>query len=422
MDAKRIFSLAVVVMLGILAGPTLAWERWTEPVFLAELNDGEGNPARAPCLSRDGLTMYFHRYIPSSGHNCIVEAYRDTPYGPFLSERVLTELCTTGERTPWISDDELRLYYYSAGIIKMAERPSMGETWTPVKTFDELHQDGADGFRPSLTADELRIFFASTRPGSVGPINLWTATRPSIDAPFGELRALDELNTANGYEYRPCVLPDGLTLYFDGTIPDGHPGFNIYKATRPSTNELFGDLEYVPINTDDYRESDTYVTPDEETIYFYSNREGKKGIWVSRRIGLAGIAARKIEEAIAEKTEALERIDAALEKEIAARELLDELLASGDFGFLTRRDVLKAKVRIRLAMWREQLCKAGLAKSIRRLENTLDALSCDIEPDTWPDEEVTEELMQADLNADGVIDQLDFAILAGHWLKSYQIK
>ena len=99
-----------------------------------------------------------------------------------------------------------------------------------------------------------------------------------------------------------------------------------------------------------------------------------------------GMAVASIEAAIAEKTAALEKIEAALDKEIAAQQFLDELLAGDELGNLTKADILKAKAGIRIAVLREQRCRAGLAKSIRRLEDALDALGYEVEPSVLPDD------------------------------------
>ncbi|HEW79229.1 MAG TPA: LamG domain-containing protein [Phycisphaerales bacterium] len=85
-----------------------------------------------------------------------------------------------------------------------------------------------------------------------------------------------------------------------------------------------------------------------------------------------------IDDAIAEKQEALDRIDAALEKEWAAYDALKELLESGDYGDLSRRDIFKAKRRIRFAMRLEKWSKKVLVKSIEKLEDALMALG--VEP------------------------------------------
>ena len=163
--------------------------------------------------------------------------------------------------------------------MKMAQRAAIGDTWTPTKTFDELNEGGWGASSCALTADELTIIFHSNRPGSTGTVNLWMATRPSTDDPFGDLIPLDEINSSYS-DNCAYIMPDGLTLYFNSDR--GGVNHDIYKATRASTGEPFGNVELVPVSTDTYREQQPYVTADEETIYFLSDRgvEGH-GIWVS---------------------------------------------------------------------------------------------------------------------------------------------
>jgi hypothetical protein len=263
---------------------------WTEPVLVSELNDGEGNTGSNPCLSSDGLTMYFNRYIPGLGLKCIVEAYRDTVSGSFTSERVVSELVDQNNpghvRAPWISNDQLRLYYQDGPggqpvVIKMATRSDPRDTWTVAKTFDELSEDGKAA-APSLTADELIIVFHSdNKPGSAGSYDLWMATRSNTNDPFSNIRALDEVNTTYA-DMHPSISSDGLTLYFASNRNDGHPGYNIYKATRSSRNDPFGNIEYVEIGTDTFEKNCVHVTSYETTIYFNSDIAGETGIWVSR--------------------------------------------------------------------------------------------------------------------------------------------
>ena len=260
---------------------------WSEPVWLNELNGVHGYAASSSCLSLDRLTIYFHRFIPALQHICIVEACRTTPEGPFTSERVLTELSTSGYGVvaPWVSEDGLRLYYkeniVEGNRVKMAQRAGVGETWTPVHTFYELHTDGALCAQPALTADELTIVWhSSNRPGSAGGVDLWLATRPSMDEPFGNIRPIDEVNTSN-HETGPYLLADGLTLYFTAENRDEYPGVNTFKATRSSLTDTFGNVQLVEIpyySTTGV--SACWVSADEKVFYF-TDEDAEQGIFVS---------------------------------------------------------------------------------------------------------------------------------------------
>ena len=86
------------------------------------------------------------------------------------------------------------------------------------------------------------------------------------------------------------------------------------------------------------------------------------------------VAIRKIEQAIAEKLEALETIDAALENEWAAYDALEELLASGDYGDLKKGDIVKAKQEVHVAIKAQELARRALEMSIEKLEEALAAL------------------------------------------------
>jgi len=95
---------------------------------------------------------------------------------------------------------------------------------------------------------------------------------------------------------------------------------------------------------------------------------------------LADIAIIRIKHAIDEKQEALERIDAALEKERAAYDALKELLKSGDYGDLNRRDIFKAMLKIRFAIRYEKWSRDVLERSVEKLEDSLSALGYEAEP------------------------------------------
>jgi hypothetical protein len=81
-----------------------------------------------------------------------------------------------------------------------------------------------------------------------------------------------------------------------------------------------------------------------------------------------------IEEARTLKAEALEKIDAALEKERQAYEALKQVLASKDYGNWKKKDVLRAKLKVFLARWHEHYSKKILEENIRSLDLLLTKL------------------------------------------------
>jgi len=93
-----------------------------------------------------------------------------------------------------------------------------------------------------------------------------------------------------------------------------------------------------------------------------------------------------IENAIDKKLEALEKIDAALEKEWTMYYTLGQILESGDFGNLKKADIVKAKQKVHSAIQHQEQAIDALEKSIEKLEDALTALRA--EP---PADEITEE-------------------------------
>ena len=103
-------------------------------------------------------------------------------------------------------------------------------TWGPASLIPELSSPGTEN-RPSLRGDGLEIFFYSDRAGSGGN-DIWSATRPSVDAPWSTpVNAGPILNTAS-IEQHPYVSLDGRTLVFASNRPIGSGSGDIYVTTR----------------------------------------------------------------------------------------------------------------------------------------------------------------------------------------------
>ena len=373
MTAQKQISLVITIILTAICSIASAGS-WSEPVMLEELNDSVINqPAFAPHLSADGLTMYFNRDIGNSRR--LWEAYRDTPDGPFTDEREISELYNPGKNIyfPWVSDDGLRMYYgrYESStrnqMIRMAERSSTDDLWQDVVGFSTLDAYKAADSGPSLTADELTIFFLRA-PASSNTAGIWTATRSSIYGEFLDPVPVTELNIAPKCTL-PCISPDGLTIYYSVWLED-RLDFDVYTATRSSTDEPFSDIRPVEgISTAGNNETDSYVTPDGQTFYF-ARRD--QGIFVSHWILTPEeVAIGKIRAAIAEKEEIIAAIDEAIAKETEALRALSELDANGrSKGY--RRHFVLARIKIVHAIRKQLTAKSELQKSIADLQESID--------------------------------------------------
>jgi Tol biopolymer transport system component len=130
------------------------------------------------------------------------------------------------------------------------------------------HEDPAvEDESPSLTADELWIYFDSNRPGGEGGYDLFFARRESRDEPFSDPQPLADLNSA-GPERNPAITGDGLQLYVT-TGPN--TALDLQVATRANDTQPFGPLSR-PSELNPEGINDATAYPMEGAIYFASNR------------------------------------------------------------------------------------------------------------------------------------------------------
>lgn len=117
---------------------------------------------------------------------------------------------------------------------------------------------------PSISADELTLYFTSNRVPSMGRA-LWRSTRASRTDAFGAPTLINELDTT-GDETEPSISPDGLTLYY---ASDQSGMSEIYVATRPTTADTFTAQGVLPINGDATTlRGGAQITPDELGLYY----------------------------------------------------------------------------------------------------------------------------------------------------------
>jgi Tol biopolymer transport system component len=83
----------------------------------------------------------------------------------------------------------------------------------PPQLITELTDPTADD-DPTLTGDELELYFASYRTGSIGMDDIFYSVRSSVDDPWPPPQPVPGLNSTSQDE-SPGVSPDGLELYFE---------------------------------------------------------------------------------------------------------------------------------------------------------------------------------------------------------------
>ena len=129
------------------------------------------------------------------------------------------------------------------------------------------------GVDPAFSPNGRRVFFGSSRPGSLGDSDIWVVERTADG--WGEPRNLGRpVNTA-GNENHASPASDGSLYFHSG----GHPGLgesDIFVA-KPSAGGYGDPVNLGPAVNSSSSDFDPFVAPDQSYLIFSSTRDGGSG-------------------------------------------------------------------------------------------------------------------------------------------------
>jgi Tol biopolymer transport system component len=114
--------------------------------------------------------------------------------------------------------------------------PGPGATHEPAgipERIPTLEAPSATEAHPSASADLRELYFGSDRDGGQGGFDIWRATRATPADPWGDAVPVAELNTGDD-DNTPSLSFDGLTMYLSSDRPGGLGGVDIWVSTRSS--------------------------------------------------------------------------------------------------------------------------------------------------------------------------------------------
>jgi len=187
------------------------------------------------------------------------------------------------EGTPCLNAKMNEMYFTRCGVekkqivlCKIYRSKKKGATaWDEPELIPLVPDSFACG-HPSLSDDELSLYFATDMPGGQGGFDIWVAKRTKKSKPFDAPTNLGPSINTSGDELYP-FLRDDKTLYFasDGLI--GMGGLDNFKVVK--TNGKWGTPQNLmfPMNSsaDDYA---VIFQDKNEKGFFSSNRKGGKGM------------------------------------------------------------------------------------------------------------------------------------------------
>jgi hypothetical protein len=245
------------------------------------------------CFSSDGLEMYFDSGRPGGyGNWDIWVARRQTidddwgqpmNLGPKINGPA-TDSCAS------ISLDGLELYFgsprsggYGNEDIWMTTRETRDAEWgTPVNLGPIVNSSSGEG-HPWISSDDLKLYFFAWCSDGFGKADIWVTTRATKDDPWGEPVNLGEVVNSSFYEGYPCTSADGLALFFSEQLggpyrPDGFGDSDMWVSRRASISDPWG----TPVNLGPMVNSSSHdcgprISPDGSMLYFCSERPGGFG-------------------------------------------------------------------------------------------------------------------------------------------------
>ena len=175
------------------------------------------------------------------------------------------------------------------------ENPQYG-LWAAPVNLGPVVNSAFNDQHPSISRDNLSLYFVSNRPGGFGGNDIWVTHRATRDDPWGAPQNLGAVINTSSSDFAPNLTTDGHHLYLNSDRPGGCGGSDLYVAQRRDKDDDFGwgrpENLGCSVNTI-YDEAGPTFFEDEGTgtqfLYFTSfNRPGGLGdfdVYVSTRSG-----------------------------------------------------------------------------------------------------------------------------------------
>ncbi len=264
-----------------------------EPEPVAGLNTASAESS--PCITADGLELYFASNRDHGDDRCYddiwvaTRASTDEPWGVPQNLGAPVNHPYEAEVNPCISADGLELYFsdiwpsyvngclrpggYGKGDIWVSKRESREADWgEPVNLGPMVNSVEYDG-TPHLSVDGLCLYFSRTGNGG----DLYVSTRPTKEDPWGppvDLGAPINMMAQQDYLFYPFLSYDGLSLFFTA-IPwpwagnaGGFSNGDIFVSTRPSRDDGWGVPSRLPVLSSARHEMGLTFARGGSTLYF----------------------------------------------------------------------------------------------------------------------------------------------------------
>ena len=218
---------------------------WGAPMNLGQVINTP-NADSVPAFSRDEHWMFFNSDRPGGlGGNDIWVSYREHTKDDFgwqqpvnLGAAVNTPFMDQGASYFQNDDAGTPLLFFGSnrpggiGAIDIYVSQIFPDgSLSPASLVPELSSPAGDQ-RPSVRFDGLEVFFFSERPGSLGGVDLWVATRETVFDLWSTPTNLGPLVNSIANDANAFIAADRQTLYFASNRAGGFGQLDLYVTTR----------------------------------------------------------------------------------------------------------------------------------------------------------------------------------------------
>jgi hypothetical protein len=254
---------------------------FSTPVKIANLAvEGE---LWGPSLTGDGLTLFFAASDPV-GEN-IYRAERPDRASAFGAASEVSELNVRQRQgTPFINFEGTRIYFMvqegadqTVRDLFYAERETKAGTFGSAQPLLGINTKYREHL-PWVSKDELTIYYTGYREPDLWKSDIWKATRMDASLPFSNAKSVTSFGGVE--DGSPSLAPDGLTLFFTS---DRMESFDVWTASRNTQDELFSRPVRNAQLSGAADEVNLNLSWDGREIVFSSSRDGTQSLWIASR-------------------------------------------------------------------------------------------------------------------------------------------
>ena len=299
---KRILAVGVFGLLGLLPATDIPeFTAWSTPVNLGPVVNSTYSD-QCVSISKNGLSLYFSSGRFGGSMDLFVSQRASVADDWGVPVRLPKVNSTSSETCPSLSLDEHRLYFAStrpggcgSGDLYVSRRQDRSNDfgWEPPENLG----CAKDGYVNTSGSEGTPNFFEDDSGNVVMYfVTYFTANQIYMsvmrdDDTFGPGTPVAELNSSYS-DYGPAVRRDGLEIIFTSTRPGGMGSADLWTSTRESTSDPWSPpVNLTVLNSPSADFGKTAFSFDGLQFYFSSNRPGGYGsndLYVAARERLRG--------------------------------------------------------------------------------------------------------------------------------------